>query len=129
LQALAVRKNQIHVIGTLTFTTAGTAVYFDVEGDPNRDFYYCIGLRFEADGVIVQRSYWADSPSDEVTMWADCLCALGMIDAPRLVHYGSYETAFLRQMRKRYPNAERAALLDQLIASGVNLLSTIYAHV
>ena len=129
MQALAVRKNQVHVIGPLTFTTAGTAVYFDVEGDPDRDFYYCIGLRFEADGVIVQRSYWADSPSDEVTMWADCLSALGTIDTPRLVHYGSYETTFLRQMRKRYPNPERTALLDQLIASAVNLLSTIYAHV
>ncbi len=129
LQALAVRKNQVHVIGPLTYATAGTAVYIDVEGDPDRDFYYCIGLRFEADGVIVQRSYWADSPSDEVMMWADCLSSLGTIDNPRLVHYGSYETTFLRQMRKRYPNAERAALLDQLIASAVNLLSTIYAHV
>jgi predicted RecB family nuclease len=60
LHALAIRTNQVHVIGPLTFTTEGTLVYFDVEGDPDRDLYYCIGLRFETGGVIVQRSYWAN---------------------------------------------------------------------
>jgi len=84
LQALAVRKNQVHVVDTLTFTTVGTPVYFDVEGDPDRDFYYCIGLRFEVDGIIVQHEYWADSPSDEGKMWADCLNTLATLDAPRL---------------------------------------------
>jgi hypothetical protein len=49
-----------------------------------------------------------------------------MIEDPRLVHYGSYETTFLQ---KRYSNPERTALLDQFIASAVNLLSTIYARV
>jgi predicted RecB family nuclease len=129
LQALAIRTNQVHVIGPLTFTTEGTLVYFDVEGDPDRDLYYCIGLRFEAGGMTVQRSYWADSPEDEGTMWAECLRMLDGIDAPRLVHYGAYETTFLRQMGKRYPNPEGTALLDQLIGSAVNLLSTIYARV
>jgi predicted RecB family nuclease len=129
LQALAIRKNQVHVVGTLTFATVGTPVYFDVEGDPDRDFYYCIGLRFETDGVIVQRAYWADSPSDEGKMWADCLYALATIDAPQLVHYGSYDGTFLRQMKQRYPDPERAALHDRIIASAVNLISTIYARV
>ncbi len=129
LQALAIRKNQIHVIGTVSLSTVGTLVYFDVEGDPDRDFYYCIGLRFEAGGTMVQRSYWADNPPDEGTMWAEYLRTLGTIDAPRLIHYSSYETTFLRQMKKRYSNPEEAILLDQLMASTVNLLSTIYAHV
>lgn len=129
LQALAIRKNQIHVVGAVTMKETGTPVYLDVEGDPDRDFYYCIGLRFEAGGAIVQLSCWADGPADEGTMWTDCLRALETIEAPRLVHYGSYETTFLRQMKKRYPNPERTALPDQLIASAVNLLSTIYARV
>jgi hypothetical protein len=46
-------------------------------------------------------------------MWAECLRTLAGIDAPRLVHYGAYETTFLRQMGKRYPNAERTVLLDR----------------
>jgi hypothetical protein len=41
-----------------------TPVYIDVEGDPDRGYYYCIGIRFEVAGSIVQNSYWADGPSD-----------------------------------------------------------------
>jgi predicted RecB family nuclease len=51
LKALAIRKNQVHVIGKVAFSQVGTPIYIDVEGDPDRDFYYCIGLRFEAGGV------------------------------------------------------------------------------
>jgi len=129
LQALAIRTDRVHVLGMPAYTTAGTAVYFDVEGDPDRDFYYCIGLRFAADGVIVQRSYWADSPGDEGKMWTECLCTLATIDTPQLVHYGSYETTFLRQMKEKYPNPEWADLFERLISSTINLLSMIYAHV
>ena len=129
LQALAIRKNQIHVVGAVTMKETGAPVYLDVEGDPDRDFYYCIGLRFEAGGAMVQRSYWADSPEDEGTMWMECLRTLDSIDTPRLTHYGAYETTFLRQMKKRYTNPERIALLDQLIASAVNLLAPMYARV
>jgi predicted RecB family nuclease len=104
LKALAIRKNQVHVIGKVAFSQVGTPIYIDVEGDPDRGLYYCIGLRFQAGGLMTQRSYWADTPADEAKMWADCPLALSTIECPRLIHYGSYETIFLRQMKKRYPN-------------------------
>ena len=129
LKALAIRKNQVHLIGKVAFSTIGTPTYIDVEGDPDRNFYYCIGLRIEAGGLMTQRSYWADTPADEGRMWADCLLALSTIECPRLIHYGSYETNFLRQMKKRYPNIEQAGLLDQLMTSAVNLVSIIYPRI
>ena len=129
LKALAIRKNQLHVVGKVTFTKVGTPVYFDVEGDPARDFYYCIGLRFESIGPAIQRSYWANSPADEGTMWAECLLTLATVEGAQLIHYGSYETTFLRHMKKRYPTAEPIGLVDQLIAAAANLLSTIYGQV
>ena len=80
LKALAIRKNKVHVLGKVAWSGSGTPVYIDVEGDPDRDFYYCIGIRFEAAGAIVQHSYWADDPADEERMWAECLGMLGAID-------------------------------------------------
>jgi predicted RecB family nuclease len=53
LKALAIRKNQVHVLGKVAWSYSGTPVYIDVEGDADRDFYYCIGLRFEVAGTIV----------------------------------------------------------------------------
>jgi len=129
LKALAIRKNQIHILGTPTVSPSGTPVYIDVEGDPDRDFYYLVGLRIGSGGSPAHYSYWANSQADERAMWADCLHRLGMIASPRLMHYGAYETQFLKRMRARYPDTENASLLDGLISSALNLLSVIYAHV
>jgi len=129
LKALAIRKNQVHVLGKVELDDSGTLVYVDVEGDPDRDFYYCIGLRFEESGTMVHRSYWADGPSEERKMWTECLKTLKRIHAPRLVHYGNYEISFLRQMKTRYPDAAESDLLDTLIGSAVNLVSILYGVV
>jgi hypothetical protein len=107
LKALAIRKNQIHVLGKVAWSYSGTPVYTDVEGDPDRDFYYCIGIRFEAAGSIVRNSYWADDKSDEEKDVAECLAALSHIDEPRLIHYGNYETSFLRQMKSAARQSHR----------------------
>ena len=129
LKALAIRKKQIHILGTPALSAAGTPVYLDVEGDPDRDFYYLIGLRTKSAGSPVHYSFWANDPSEEQDMWADCLHRLSAIDNPRLIHYGSYETQFLKRMRTRYPNIGNPVFLDQLTKSAMNLLSPIYAHV
>jgi predicted RecB family nuclease len=129
LKALAIRKNQVHLLGKVAWDNPGTLVYIDVEGDPDRHFYYCVGLRFEESGKIVHRSYWADNSTEEEKMWAECASALKSISAARLVHYGSYETSFLRQMRTRYPDAVEPDLIDRLIGSAVNLVSIIYGGV
>jgi predicted RecB family nuclease len=130
LKALAIRKDLIHVVGTSTFNIPEGAVYVDVEGIPDRDFYYLIGLRYKTRDEYVQRSFWADSPSDERQMWASCFSVLKLLHNPRLFHYGNYETLFLKRMKVRYlGQSGDEGFLDQLIASSVNLLSLIYAQV
>ena len=129
LKALAIRKNKIHILGIPALNESGTPVYFDVEGDADRDFYYLIGARTRTAGSTVHYSFWADDPAAEENMWADCLERLGTIDKPQLIHYGSYETQFLKRMRARYPNVGNPIFLDGLASSALNLLSVIYAHI
>jgi predicted RecB family nuclease len=45
LKAIAIKKGQVHVIGAPKFGGDGTLVFIDVEGMPDRDLYYLIGLR------------------------------------------------------------------------------------
>ena len=47
LRALAIRENKIHAVGIPDPKLDGTPVYLDVEGLPDRDFYYLIGIRVE----------------------------------------------------------------------------------
>lgn len=129
LKALAIRENKIHILGTPALNGCATPVYFDVEGDADRDLYYLIGMRTYTQGSIAQYSFWADHAAEEEKIWADFLQKLKEIGNPRLIHYGSYETQFLKRMRARYPNTGNAAFLDALAGSALNLLSIIYPHV
>src|SRR5438874_9400761 len=93
----------------------------DVEGIPDRDFYYLIGLRIKSGDTYVQYAFWANALSEEQAIWAAFLQTLATIDHPQLIHYGSYETTFLKRMKERYRAAvEQPAFLDQLIAESVN---------
>ena len=65
LKALAIRERKIHIVGSPELTIEGTPVYLDVEGLPDRDFYYLIGVRIKTAAGIIQHSLWADRADDE----------------------------------------------------------------
>ena len=68
--------------------------------------------------------------AEEKKIWIAFLRTLAKIENPQLIHYGSYETIFLKRMKERYSEAvKNPAFLDQLIADAVNLLSVIYAQI
>ncbi|MDQ3257211.1 MAG: IS66 family transposase [Acidobacteriota bacterium] len=130
LKALAIREQKIHIAGSPQLNKDRNLVYLDVEGIPDRDFYYLIGLRIKSGDVYVQYSFWADDLSEEKEMWASFIRTLARIENPQLIHYGSYETIFLKRMKERYRVAvENTDFIDQLIAEAVNLLSVIYAQI
>jgi predicted RecB family nuclease len=130
LKAAAIKKNQIHVVGAPSLKFAGVPVFLDVEGMPDRDFYYLVGLRFESGGEQVERSFWADAIEDERVIWESCLQTLKMIGNPQIVSYGAYETRFLRQMKARYiREPDDVEFIDRLIETSVNLVGSIYGKV
>ena len=130
LKALAVRKARILVWGTPRWSEIDHPVYFDVEGVPDREFYYLVGLRYKVGDRDVQRSFWADYPKDEHEMWASCVHTLAEVRNPRLVHYGRYETLFLKRMTARYPDIlAGSTLVGHLVSSALNLLSFTYAQI
>jgi predicted RecB family nuclease len=130
LKALAVREGKIYITGRPDLNVTGTPVYLDVEGVPDRDFYYLIGMRTRNGDSYVQHSFWANEMSEEKEIWHSFLRTLTKIEDPLLMHYGSYETAFLKRMNGRYGGVdENPARVERLISESVNLLSVIYAQV
>ena len=74
MKALAIRENKIHLVGNPELKFEGTPVFLDVEGLPDRDFYYLIGVRLLGnDGSPVQHSLWADRLPDEAKIYATFL--------------------------------------------------------
>jgi hypothetical protein len=129
LKALAIREKKIHIVGGPELKIEGTPVYLDVEGLPDRDFYYLIGVRIGNGASAVQHSLWADSVEDEGRIWRELLGILETVEMPVLIHYGSYETTFLRRMSERHGNPPKGSIVGVTIEAAVNLLSVIFAQV
>jgi predicted RecB family nuclease len=130
LKALAIWERKIHIVGSPEPELEGTPVYLDVEGIPDREFYYLIGIRVKAaEQQVVQHSLWADNVDEEKRIWTDFLDILSGIESPVLVHYGGYETNFLRRMCSRYGEPVKDSPLAEIIKSAVNLLSFIFGQI
>ena len=130
LKALAIKKNQIHVVGAPSLKFTGVPIFIDVEGMPDRDFYYLVGLRFESGGEQVEHSFWADGLDGERVIWDNCLQTLKAIGNAQIVSYGAYETRYLKQMRERYIlPPDDVEFVDRLIETSVNLVGYIYGKV
>jgi predicted RecB family nuclease len=129
LRALAIRQKKIHIIGSPEMTIEGTPVYFDVEGLPDRDFYYLIGVRIGNPDSPVQHSLWADNAEDEMKIWNEFIGILSNVKDPILIHYGSYETVFLKRMGVRYGVPTAESKVRRAIQTSKNVLSVIFAQV
>jgi predicted RecB family nuclease len=129
LKALAIREQKIHIVGSPELRIEGTPVYLDVEGLPDRDFYYLIGLRIGHGDSAIQHSLWADTVEDEGKIWREFLAILETVENPSLIHYGSYETTFSKQMAERHGGPEVETVAAKAIASALNLISVMFAKI
>lgn len=129
LKALAIREKKIHVVGNPELKIDGTPVYLDVEGLPDHDLYYLIGIRIGGGQSASQRSLWANDATDEMRIWNDFLDILSSVEKPVLIHYGSYETSFLAKMQMRYGVPPKHAILTAVIEHTINIVSSIYAKI
>src|SRR5262249_14342330 len=129
LRALAIREQRIHIVGNPQLQVPGTPIFVDVEGLPDRDSYYLIGTLCENDGRVVRHHLWADAPEDEERIWKAFLAILSGINNPVLLHYGHFESTFLKKMSERYGGPPEESAAAKSIASSINLLSLIFAQV
>jgi CRISPR/Cas system-associated exonuclease Cas4 (RecB family) len=129
LKALAIREQKIHIVGSPEFKLEGTPVYLDVEGLPDRDFYYLIGVRIGHGDSAVQHSLWADTVADEGKIWREFLAILETVEQPVLIHYGSYETTFLKVMKERHGGPMDESVAAKAIGSAINLVSVMFAKI
>ena len=129
LRARAIRENKIHTVDLVDPKLDGTPIYLDVEGMPDRDFYYLIGARVVTAQGPAQHQFWAHDAVDEKHIWHEFVDLLATISDPLIIHYGSYEKDFLKRMRDRYGTPPQASTAGMAIERGVNLLSLIFAQI
>ena len=112
LQALAIRTRKIYLHEPPTLKEKPVELYLDVEGVPDQDFHYLIGLLTKNRDSITMQSFWADTSDDEHRIFQECVEAANAFPNAPIYHYGSYEPKALRQVQAKHgigcePLAER----------------------
>jgi predicted RecB family nuclease len=124
LQALAIRTRKIYVQQLPTFSRQTVELFVDIEGIPDQQFYYLIGLVICQDNTYTYHAFWANAVQDEGQIWSDFLGKVSQYPNAPLYHYGSYEPRAMMTLSKRY-GTQSADLENRLI----NINTSIYGNV
>jgi predicted RecB family nuclease len=102
LQALALRTGKIYLHQPPVVPENGTELFLDIEGVPDRNTYYLIGLIVSARGELFNHSLWADSSENESSIFIQLQRIVAEYPDAPIYHYGSYEPNALKHIEKKY---------------------------
>jgi predicted RecB family nuclease len=128
LQALAIRDKKIYVMESPTVPDSKTNIYVDIEGDPERDLYYLIGMICVTGSTTEHHVFWADTEKEQLDIATRFLEQVDTYDEYSLFHYGAYETKFLKRLKERF-NSIHKVMLNRAIARAFNVLDLLYSTV
>jgi predicted RecB family nuclease len=126
LQAMAVRDKTVYILGTPQLPSSPVRIYIDMEGDPDENYVYLIGMIVVRGGTETRHSFWADGKEQEPKIFEAFLGEVAKYEDASVFCYGVYERVFLKRMRKQ---AKRKAVADRVLNALFNVLSVIYGYV
>jgi predicted RecB family nuclease len=112
LQALAIRDNTVYVLGTPDIPPQDTEIYVDVEGNPDQNLVYLIGMVVCEGGKQEKYSFWADTKQEKKVIFDQFVTILSRYKHALIYCYGSYEKAFITRMQR---SASRKKIVDQIL--------------
>lgn len=124
LQALALRTGKIYIQQLPELPRQEVELFLDLEGIPDQNFHYLIGLLINAQGDRTYHSFWANTPEDEPQIWNKALAKINEHPEAPIYHYGNYEPRAINDLAQKY-KTDCEALKNRL----VNLNASIYGKV
>jgi predicted RecB family nuclease len=124
LRALAIREKKTYIVQRPILPAPNTLVFLDIEGLPDRNFFYLIGLLVIKDGERRVFQFWADSESDQERIWRQFIEVIEAIDDVVIFHHGNYDNTFIKKMNDQY--GDRCNQVNEKL---VNALSLLYGKV
>jgi hypothetical protein len=124
IQALAIRTGKIYIQTVPEIQRSDVELFLDIEGVPDQQFFYLIGLLVRDHEAVTHRAFWADTMKEEESIWRMFIeKAEEYPDAP-IYHYGSYEVRAIESLAKRF-GTDVTCIGERL----VNLNSQVYGAV
>ena len=124
LQALAIRTNKIYIQELPSLQRHPIELFLDIEGIPDQQSYYLIGLIVSQKDHYSYHSFWGDTIQDEEGMWYRFLEKIKEYPNAPIYHYGAYESTALERLAARYQTE-----CEHVMQGLVNLIAFIYGKV
>jgi len=125
LQSLAIREHKIYLQELPTLSRQPVELFVDMEGVPDRGFYYLIGLLVCQGGVPEHYSFWANTDQDERHMWQQFVEKIAQYPEVPIYHYGSYEPRAIAQLAKRY-DTDAESVTKRLVNVNRHIYGKVY---
>jgi predicted RecB family nuclease len=103
-------------------------IYFDVEGIPDINFYYLIGIVIKGREKNNYYYFWANDKYEESVIFQNFLTIINQYSEFTLFHYGSYETTYLKKMSKNLDRVSQKRI-DKILKSCCNILSFLHSNI
>src|SRR5215510_9747062 len=110
LQALAIREHKIYLQELPDVPRHPIELFVDMEGVPDRERYYLIGVSVCQGDTTDHHAFWADTDHDEQPMWQQFVDIVTQYPEAPIYHYGSYEPQAITTLAKRYHSDAQSAL-------------------
>ncbi len=127
LQALAIRTGKIYLQEIPSLIRQETELYLDIEGLPDQNLYYLIGLLVRQGGKTQYYSFWADDADvkSEKKIWQDFLGVVNQYSDSPVYHYGNYEIRAIKALDKRY-KTDNQSLISRLANVNKQIYGKVY---
>ena len=102
LQALAIRTGKIYIQELPELPRHRVELFLDIEGIPDQNFYYLMGLLVCKNENNTYHSFWANTIQDEERIWDELLEKANRYPEAPIYHYGSYELRAIDRLSKKY---------------------------
>lgn len=122
LKALAIREGKTFIQEILNIPTSPNEVFLDIEGVPDRNFYYLIGVIIKSNNSETDYSFWANTENEEGKIFTELFALIQSLSEFTVYHYGSYEIQALKTISKSL-DSEYQEIIKKIIDNSFNLLN------
>ena len=122
---MSIREGKIYLQELPALTRQPVELFLDIEGVPDRSFYYLIGLLVSEHKDAACHSFWADTPDDEAEMWQQFIAKADQYPDAPIYHYGSFDSRTLSKLATRY-DTDANSLISRLVNINKHVFGKVY---
>ena len=119
---MAIREQKVYIQKLPELEKKTTEIFFDIEGIPDRDFYYLIGVIVKTENSATEYSFWANDVTEQQDVIIQFIDLMNAQNDFILYHYGSYEIQVLKRIAKKFPPPYQNKI-KKIIENSFNVLT------